>query len=238
MGRKKASTELVEVLTLDRWGDKIFSMRISILLATLSFTLAVLFSSCNSAYAQADNIGQSQISPASPLYFLKAVREILELKFAVTINVKVIRQLEFATRRLREVKSLSLTSHQDLIEPTLEQYWSNLKHPIDIVTIREESLDDKVSTGLIIGMDFLQRVYDQVSNPRARMSIRSTIHKLSELDQQLIDELNKSSRSRFSQKVLESKLSACNFLAKVASSSALGQVEKAVFQERSQKCFK
>ena len=46
------------------------------------------------------SIGYSRLSPNSPLYFLKAVREIVELKLAATEKVKVLRYMEFAERRL------------------------------------------------------------------------------------------------------------------------------------------
>lgn len=70
-----------------------------------------------------NDIGVSKITPASFFYFLKTVRENLEMKLALTPHVKLIRQLEFATRRLRETKSL-VGGREDLIQPTMERYWS------------------------------------------------------------------------------------------------------------------
>jgi len=48
-----------------------------------------------------DDIGQSKIYPTSPLYFLKSVKEILELKFAPTSEIKAIRYLEFSNATVK-----------------------------------------------------------------------------------------------------------------------------------------
>ncbi len=75
--------------------------------------LLVIFS-CNNVFAIENDIGFSKITPDSPIYFLKALRENFELKLALTPHVKLVRQLEFATRRLREAKTL-VWQNQDLI---------------------------------------------------------------------------------------------------------------------------
>lgn len=157
------------------------------------------------AYAQGDNIGSSRIDASSPLYFLKSVREILELKFADTNQIKAIKQLEFATRRIGEVKSLAGTSREDLIEPTLEKYAWHL---------------DKLNgnENLSAQMNVLQEVFKVVSDPKAKRSIRLAIFRISE-------------------KFVAPRLSACSFLSKEASSSALNEVEKVVLKERADKCY-
>ncbi|MBI2338708.1 hypothetical protein HYU95_06015 [Candidatus Daviesbacteria bacterium] len=186
--------------------------------------------------AQDGNIGKSQINASSPLYFLKSLREILEIKFAGTTNVRAYRTLEFATRRIREVNSLVKTSREDLIEPTLVKYLSELQELKGITNIKDEDMVMRASQ--VSGhMEVLQKIYSQVSDPKAKRSIRATIHSLTAWEQQFIDRLDLTKQSAIAQRMTGSKLSACNFLSKEASASALNEVEKAVLAERAQKCL-
>lgn len=188
------------------------------------------------AYASAD-IGQSRIHPASPLYFLKSVREILELKFAGTTRVRAYRQLEFATRRLREVNSLLPTSRQDLIVPTLERYAWHMGELRGIVGLRDVEMMGKVSSTTQAHMDTLLSVYQQVSSQDAKRSLRATVYRLTEWDQELIEKLESVSETSFNQQIAKSKLSGCQFLSQEASNSALNEVERSVLAERSEKCL-
>lgn len=188
-------------------------------------------------FAQEDDIGLSQITPASPLYFLKSIREVLELKFAGTTRIRAIRELEFATRRVREVKSLANTTRQDLIEPTLYQYLFHLEEFIGIADLKDPDFATQASKNITAQMNALQVVYGHVSNKRALMSIRATINNLSKLDLKLIDRLNLAGRRLPAEQIFFSRLSACNFLGKEASSSALNEVEKAVFVKRASECL-
>ena len=183
------------------------------------------------------DLGESRIHPASPLYFLKSVREALELKFAGTTHIKALRQIEFATRRIRETKSLSKTSHHDLIVPTLERYFWHMGELKEIVSLKDADMVRQVSDIVTYHMNVLQTIYSQISDPRARMSIRSAIHRLAEWDQQFIDKLNLLDQSSLAQKMAISKLSGCNFLSKEASSSALNEVERVVLTGRAKTCF-
>lgn len=207
------------------------------LLIPLFFILTALFLFIPSAYAQIPDIGQSQITPASPFYFLKSIREILELKFAGTARVKALRELEFATRRIREVKSLAGTSHQDLIEPTLARYLAQLQQLNSAANLSDETVAVQITESAILHMSVLQTIYPDISDPRAQMSIRAAINTLAAWDQDFTSKLNKLSKPHLVEKVLPSYLSACQFLAKVASSSALNEVEKAILLERAQKCL-
>lgn len=189
-----------------------YSFLLFVLLSTVHCTLYPAFA--------VDEIGQARIHPASPLYFLKTIRESLELKFAGTPRVRMIRELEFATRRLREVKSLITGNHQDLIEPTLERYWYYLsKLPDKDLTDKELVL--RIKESLIIHLEILQKVYIQTTNVRAKMAIRSAINKML-------------GRAEVPDYVRQT---GCKFLAKEASSSALNDVEKAVLKNRAQNCF-
>ena len=76
-------------------------MKITVVLAAFAFSLSVFLSGCNQTYAVfsipsatleqltsglpdpgAVEIGDSLITPVSPLYFLKAIREKIELALA------------------------------------------------------------------------------------------------------------------------------------------------------------
>ncbi|MBI2330542.1 hypothetical protein HYU94_04050 [Candidatus Daviesbacteria bacterium] len=209
-----------------------FKIIVFILLFTFHFSLFTF-----SAYAHDDNLGEARIHPASPLYFLKSVREILELKFAGATHIRALRNLEFTTRRIREVKSLVKTSRQDLIEPTLERYWATLSELKGLVNLKDEITVSQVSGAAASQMAALQDIYYQVSDPRAKRSLRTAINRVSEWEQQMIVQLNLFKQYSQAQQVMTSKLSACNFLAQEASNSALNEVEKTVWSQRAQKCL-
>lgn len=205
----------------------------------LRMTIVLLFLTIiPPVYAQTDMIGRSQITPASPLYFLKAVREIIELKVAGTARVKSLRELEFATRRIREANSLVETAHEDLIEPTLSRYTVQLRKLNSLASLSDEIVAAQTVESVVLHMSVLQEIYPKVIEPRAKMSIRTAIFKLSEWEQDLISKLSRIFKSHLVEKVLPAKLSGCNFLVKEASSSALNEVEKTVLIKRGVDCYK
>ena len=213
-----------------------FTIKIFLLLSTFYILHSTFYIS--PVMAQGDDIGQSQITPASPLYFLKSIREVLELKFAGTTHIRAIRKFEFATRRIREVKGLVKTSRQDLIEPTLYRYLFHLEEFIGTANLKDPDFATGVSKNIIGQMNVLQSVYGHVSDKRALMSIRATINSLSKLDLKLIDKFNLAEKPLLAEQIAVSRLSACSFLKKEASSSALNEVEKAVFVQRANECLK
>lgn len=219
------------------------NMRISILLATLSFIL-VLFSSCNIAYAKESDIGQSQIHPAHPLYFLKTVREILELKFAKTDHLKVLRYLEFSTRRIREVNSLVAKNSPDLIAATLERYWINFDKLNGLANAADQTLMTLIAENISRHITSLEVAYSQVNDKRAKMAIRLTVNRLSEENIILMGKIKKVSKdlanlpsSESFKKIILNQRSLCDILVKQASESALNDVEKVVLKDRAEKCF-
>lgn len=207
-------------------------------LVLLLFAFYILYSTfyITPVYAQVDSIGQARIHPASPLYFLKSVREILELKFAGTTNVKAFHQLEFSERRLREINSLLSVSRQDLIHPTLEKYWLHLQELTGLIHPKDEKLVTEVTQSAVSQMNALQEFYAQSTNQQARMSLRTAIYRLSEWENQLISKINLLHPAKISD-ITNSRLSACAFLEKEASSSALNEVERGVYAKRAQKCL-
>lgn len=192
-------------------------MRISIVLALTAF---ILLSSCSSVYATENDIGTSKINPASPFYFLKVIRESLELKFAGTSHVRKFRELEFATRRLREAKTL-ISINEDLIPPTLEKYSSHLANLSD-KDLKDQEISERIKESLVIHLKILQKIYDQVSNKRAKMAIRAALNRI----------IQRSDVPSYA------VVPVCNFFLKEASSSALNQTEQVVFSERAAFCFK
>lgn len=190
------------------------------IIIVLALTGLIFLSSCGSVFAKDDdNIGQSLIHPASPLYFLKTIRENFELKFAGTTRVRIFRELEFATRRLRETRTL-ISINQDLIPPTLERYSSYLSKLPD-KDLKDQEIALRVKESLAVHLDVLQKIYDQVSNNRAKIAIRAAINRI----------IQRADIPKYA------RLPVCNFFAKEATSSGLNQTESVVFLERSKKCF-
>lgn len=221
-------------------------MRVSWILAILTFSF-VFLSGYSLAFAHDEDltneltldvtldevgvvdIGESSISPDSTLYFLKAIREKIELALAGNKEVKAQRQLEFATRRLREVNALVKNKRQDLIDSTLERYKSALSETENLVS-QNNNLKIKVGEAVARHLDVLQRVYDQVGNPRAKQAIRAAILRAEEHNRLLLQKLDKPSRER--------QALACRFLAKEASGSGLTDTEKVYLGQKAKDCQK
>ncbi len=172
-----------------------------------------------SVFASENDIGYSRIDPASSLYFLKAVRENLELNFAQTGRVKMLRQLEFATRRLREARTL-VSKREDFIQPTLERYISYLSKLPDNPSGGDE-VGIRIKESLTVHSEVLEQIHSQATDLKAKMAIRSAMNRLI----QRADVADKA------------KIRICDFFSKEASSSALNQTEQVVLSERAQKCF-
>lgn len=222
-------------------------MRISWVLAVLTLSFALL-APCSITFAQEDltaglslndagaiDLGESLIHPASPLYFLKAIREKIELVLAQNSKVKAQRELEFAQRRLREVKALVKHQRQDLIDSTLERYKASLNEVQNLINHDEEL---KVTVGEAIGrhLDVLQRVYDQVGNPRAKQAIRAAIERVEEHNRTLLQKLSLVSQQKLIRATASRQALACKFLEREATASGLTDTEKAHLRERVKQC--
>lgn len=189
-------------------------------------------------YAQSNDIGIAKIHPASPFYFLKSVREILELKFAKTSQEKGFKYFEFAHRRIREVKSLINVNRADLIPPALEKYQSNLNKVLGLVNFNDEVLGPQLIDELNKHIVALERLQGQTDNQRAKIAIRTAIYRISSWDAALLERLALESKAKLSSKIKVNQSLICDFLSKEASSSALNQTEKFVLQERVKKCLR
>lgn len=167
-----------------------------------------------------NEIGVSKITPASAFYFLKTIRENLEMKLALTPHVKLVRQLEFATRRLRESKSL-VGNHEELIQPTLERYWSYLTSLPD-KDLPDEEVLIRIKQSLTIHLEVLQSIYNKLTNPKAKLAVRSMIYRITK---------------RADLPPL-AKIPACYFLQKESTKSAIVESERAILTKRAEDCFK
>ncbi|MBI2039601.1 hypothetical protein HYT18_00835 [Candidatus Microgenomates bacterium] len=218
-------------------------MRICVILVTAFLLMGILLSSCGLALAQSDDIGYSQIHPAHPFYFLKTIREILELKSSPNNNIKVLRYLEFSTRRIREVNALFKNKRGDLIPQTLEKYWAHLNKLNSLVNINDPSTMRQITDSITQHIRTLESIYDQTDDKRAKMAIRLTINRVSSENVILFVKINKGIKETIkpssyyvAEKIYLNQILTCNLLTRQASESALNDVEKVVLKERAQNC--
>lgn len=200
-------------------------MRITIILTLSTF---LVFTPSSYVFAldeatssgQVVDIGYSKIHPASFFYFLKTVRENLELQFAQTSRVKNLRILEFAFRRLRETVTLVNINKEELIPPTLERYIVHLNSLTDKHQ-KNDPFAEVLKNNLSIHLQVLQQIYTSTSNLRSKIFIRSAMNRIiqrSDVDHQ-------------------AQVAICELFSKEASSSALNKVEQVVLLERARKCL-
>lgn len=227
-------------------------MRITIVLAILASSFTLYASHCDFVFAQtpstssgdielddlgtldesgAVEIGESLIAPNSPLYFLKAIRERIEEKIASSREAKSITQVEFAHRRIRELRALVKSNNQDLIPPVMERYKAHIKEAEGIASFDDE-LAVRVGEAVSRHLDVLQRVYDQVGNPRAKAAIRSAIEKAEEHNRLLTAKLDLVYQQQLIRKVALRQALACRFFEREASSSALNDTEREYMRQK------
>lgn len=195
-------------------------MRITFILAITAFFAFFMLSFCNSAYALEENVGIAKIDPSSPIFFLKTLREELELKFALPPRTKILRHLEFATRRLRESKALVGSQNEDLIQASLERYGVSFNK---VLTFRPRDEGLTLLINHVIGVHVLEfeGMYKQLKSPKAKIALRSQVY-------YLIQNSDVSPPTR---------IFGCSFLLKESSSSALTQTEQVILKMRADKCF-
>ena len=158
------------------------------------------------------------------MYFLKSVKEILELKFAPTSEIKAIRYLEFSQRRIREVKSLVKARRFEMIASTLEHYLFNLQKVMGLMDFKDEAKIRQLSETVSIHVQVLDHLYSQIESQPGQRAVRTTMFKITELD-------------NLSKNLSKSQGKICDFLIKEASSSALNEVEIVVLKERAMLCL-
>lgn len=229
-------------------------MRITIFISALAISLGIL-SSCGEVYAQAAtpaasmstldlinsfdaspsaNLGESLIYPGSPLYFLKAAREKIEVLFDSNNDVKAMRQVEFAQRRLREIASLIRHNRQDLIPETLEHYKINLKNLENVY--RKEDIAIKVGEAVSEHLDVLEHLYGTIGEARAQAAVRSSIETAEGFNSNLLAKLSLSSQQALIGKIAKNQALACKFLTRESKSDSLSDTEKVYLSEQAKKC--
>lgn len=82
-------------------------------------------SSPSEAWLEEGVIYTPKLLPTSPLYFLKRFKEKLELNFAFSLERKVQKRIEFATRRLAEARAL-MEKNPELADQWIEKYQEQL----------------------------------------------------------------------------------------------------------------
>lgn len=218
-------------------------MRITITLAVLALSSVLFLSSCQNALAQinpnsdpgAVEVGEALISPASPAYFLKMLRERIELMLGGSPIVKVTRELEFGQRRLREVNTLVKSRKQELIAATLEKYKAHIRNARDFAA-SDTQIQIKAIEAVGRHVNVLKRVYDQVGNPQAKVAIRGAILQAEEQNRALMGKLD--SKEDLKTEVVLRQSDTCKFLAREATSSALNATERSIFRDRADVCKK
>lgn len=186
-----------------------------------------------------EEIGYAQIHPASNiLYSLKMLKESLESKLATTTNVKAARNLEFATRRIREVRELAKINKEEMIEATLERYWVSMQDLLGSTNLKDERLAQETTEQVYKHLYILEQIYPDLKEKRAKMSVRLAINRISTWQGEIIKRLNKLSQNAIEARVLLHQKLACGFLIKEASSSALSETDKEIISNRINLCQK
>ncbi len=183
-------------------------------------------------------VGDALISPASSLYFLKALRERIEMMFSNDNEVKAHRQLEFSVRRLREVKSLIEENRQDLIEETLERYKDEIKQ-LSSLSFRDDKLKETLGASVARHLYVLQTLYLQVNEKGAKRAVRATIQELMDFNKKLLSEMeDKTLKNALMEKTALRQAAACQFLAGEVTSADLNEPEKQILKEYVDMCQK
>ncbi|MBI4036602.1 hypothetical protein HY386_01865 [Candidatus Daviesbacteria bacterium] len=226
-------------------------MRVTWILAILALS-AIFLSGCNTVFAASNaqedltsgltldeagavEIGESLIYPSSPLYFLKGIRERIELMLSSNNKAKAQRELEFAQRRLREVRALIKHQRQDLIDSTLERYKASLNEARSL-SAPDSSLQLPVGEAISRHLDVLQRVHDQVGNPRAKQAIRAALERGMEHLQTMQKRLDLVQQQELIRKTALRQALACNLLAREASNSGLTDTDRVYLTQKVKDC--
>ncbi len=179
------------------------------------------------------SIGSSRLDPASPLYFLKPIREAIEIKLAGTEKVRVLRRLEFAERRIREMNSLTAGRREDLIAPNVEKFLYEIG---SIGLIKDTSLHATISSNLGHYMESLVALYGNLTDEASKRAIRSAIFRSMEINLHYFTDRGPIlSNKLFSPQGTKFELG-CNLLTKEASSSAINESERQILMERGSRC--
>lgn len=182
-------------------------------------------------------VGDSLVSPSSPLFFLKALREKIELYFVPNHLVQSQRELEFAVRRLREVKTLIEENREDLIEVTLQKYRNHLDQ-VNKVGGGTAGLRVDLGSSAARHMYILQSLYYNTSNEAAKRAIRTSIGRILEYNWLLLEneKLPIAEYDQLVENVALRQIAGCQFLNEESNNTSINQSERAILKEYVQDC--
>lgn len=181
------------------------------------------------------DVGHALIAPDSPFYFIKAIKERIEMALASTDDVKASRQLEFAQRRLREVNTLVDHKRQDLVRPTLAKYQTEVQNAEDLSS-NSQDLQTRVGEALARNIDVLQRVYDQVGNETAKAAILENIQRAESRVRETTQNLPTGAQQKFIGNTAAYQAAACKFFLRESTASALPAADKLQLQQKIKDC--
>lgn len=183
------------------------------------------------------DVGDSLVSPSSPLYFLKALREKVELYFSPNEMVKSQRELEFAVRRLREVKTLIEENRQDLIEVTLQKYRNHLDQ-VNHVGGGTEGLRVDLGSSAARHMYVLQSLYYNISDENAKRAIRTSIERILEYNWALLENKNLTGDeyNDLVQNIALRQIAGCQFLIEETRNTSISESERAILGNYVKEC--
>lgn len=182
-------------------------------------------------------VGDALISPASSIYFLKALRERIELVFSDNNSIKAQRHLEFSVRRLREVNTLIEQNRQDLIEEVLERYKSEINQAKDL-SARDDNLRASVGESVARHIYILQTIYNQLNNVNAKRALRASVMEIEAFNNKIIGDLTDPLRQTLIDNISLRQMAGCQFLAGQVGSPDLNEPEKQILQEYVTSCQK
>lgn len=230
-------------------------MRITIILAVISLYSAIYLSSCDLTFAQSTpsaktnlgwerlatdpgalDVGKSLIAPNSPLYFLKNLRERLEIKTASDEKVKATRELEFSIRRIREVKSLIKSGKEDLIPATLEKYKEHLKNSRSWLRTVGAGPMLEAGNGVARHLFVLQSLYLETTTKEAKRGLLGASKEAFSYNKKLVEELSVGEQQALIKQIALRQASFCQFLERLADDTLWNQTERAVLKEEVISC--
>ena len=200
------------------------------MLSTVNCTLYPIYAQAPIESGQ--DIGSSRLSPENPLYFLKPVREILEIKFAGTEKVRILKRLEFAERRLREVNSLIIAKREDLVAPNMEKFLLeiNLLKPVPDVRL------PLVSVSLGRYMEILVSLYNNTTDPKAKLGIRSIVYRVMDFNNSYYMNMDPGLAIKLFPLQSAKFATGCSLLASESLNTSLNESERQILKERGEKC--
>jgi len=158
-----------------------------------------------------------RLLPTSPFYFLKGVKESLELILANTPGKKVAKRIEIANRRLVELKAV-VKKKPELAEKLAGRYEQQLEllgqEVKQVAGNKREELAEHVSEVTLKHQSILLGVYKEVPE-QGRKGIENAIEKSIHGHQQAIESVSKEKQVEIKEMILERKMEVIQKLERV-----------------------